>query len=117
MSGITPSSTGGQVVQISTYKRQGLTTFQGAGLIWMDYFMYSVALVCLTLILYLFQFQNFNHSSITFIFGLGLFINVLIILVLGLMVKYPNFAKKTGAWVIQKITNGSFFENLFIMCF
>ena len=59
MSGITPSSTGGQVVQISTYKRQGLTTFQGAGLIWMDYFMYSVALVCLTLILYLFQFQNF----------------------------------------------------------
>lgn len=111
MSGITPSSTGGQVVQISTYKRQGLTTFQGAGLIWMDYFMYSVALVCLTLILYLFQFQNFNHSSITFIFGLGLFINVLIILVLGLMVKYPNFAKKTGAWVIQKITNGSFIKH------
>ncbi len=111
MQGITPSSTGGQVVQISTYKRHGLTTFQGAGLIWMDYFMYSIALVVLTLILFLAQYQYFQHATITFVFGLGVFINLLIILVLGLMVKYPQFAKKTGAWVIQKITDLPFIKN------
>mgnify|MGYP001250097687 CR=1 FL=1 len=111
MAGITPSSTGGQVVQISTYKRHGLTTFQGAGLIWMDYFMYSVALVVLTLFLFIIQFKYFESASITFIFGLGLLINLLIILVLGLMVKYPHFAKKTGAWVIQKITDLPFIKH------
>ncbi len=111
MQGITPSSTGGQVVQISTYKRHGLTTFQGAGLIWMDYFMYSIALVVLTLFLFLAQYQYFGHASITLIFGLGVFINLLIILVLGLMVKYPNFAKKTGAWVLQKIMDLPFIKH------
>lgn len=103
MQGITPSSTGGQVVQISTYKRQGLTTFQGAGLIWMDYFMYSIALVVLTIVLYLTQYQNFQHMSITLIFGLGVLINTLIILVLGLLVRFPDYAQKTGEWILRKI--------------
>ena len=111
MQGITPSSTGGQVVQISTYKRHGLSTFQGAGLIWMDYFMYSIALVILTLVLFLAQYQYFGHASITFVFGLGVFINLMIILVLGLMVKFPNFAKKTGAWVLQKIMDLPFLKH------
>lgn len=103
MAGITPSSTGGQVVQVSTYKRQGLTSFQGAGLIWMDYFIYSIALVVMTLILYVTNYNQFQHQSITFIFGLGVFINLIIILVLGLLVKYPQFSKKTGTWVIERI--------------
>ena len=71
MSGITPSSTGGQVAQITTYKRQGLTAFQGAGLVWMDFYLYSVSLVFVTLGLYFFNVRQFESLSITLIFGLG----------------------------------------------
>lgn len=104
MSGITPSSTGGQVAQITTYKRQGLTAFQGAGLVWMDFYLYSVSLVVITLGLYFFNVRQFESLSITLIFGLGLTINVLIIMVLGLMVINPNLYKKMSDWIVEKVS-------------
>lgn len=94
MSGVTPSSTGGQVAQTYTFKKQGLKSSQGAGLIWLDYFLYSICLVVLALLLFLTNVSEFAHSSITFVFGLGLTINILIIVFLGLMVFYPKLYRK-----------------------
>lgn len=94
MSGVTPSSTGGQVAQTYTFRKQGLKSSQGAGLIWLDYFLYTISLVTLALLLFLTNVSEFAHSSITLIFGLGLIINILIIVFLGLMVFYPSVYRK-----------------------
>jgi glycosyltransferase 2 family protein len=111
VSGITPSSTGGQVAQIGAYKRRGLNAFQGAGLIWLDFYLYSIALVSMTLLLFLFQFKNFESLSITLIFGFGLFINLLIIFVLGMMVVFPNFSRQISDYVVKKILGFSWIKN------
>lgn len=111
VSGITPSSTGGQVAQIGAYKRRGLNAFQGAGLIWLDFYLYSLALVALTLILYLFQLKNFESLSITLVFGLGLIINVLIIVILGMMVVLPSFSRQVSEWGVEKMINFGFIRH------
>lgn len=111
MSGMTPSSTGGQVAQITTYKRQGLTTFQGAGLIWMDFYLYTVTLVTLTLGIFIFSFKEFESLSITLIFGFGLVVNILIIIVLGLMVINPNLYKRMSTWIVEKISKTRWVKN------
>ena len=45
VSGITPSSTGGQFAQTYAYSKSGLKTSQGAGLVWMDFFVHQFAIV------------------------------------------------------------------------
>lgn len=94
MSGVTPSSTGGQVAQSYTFKKQGLKSSQGAGLIWLDYFLYTISLVVLASLLFLTNVSEFAHSSITLVFGLGLLVNILIIVFLGLMVFYPKLYRR-----------------------
>lgn len=94
MSGVTPSSTGGQFAQSYTFKKQGLKGSHGAGIIWLDFFLYSITLVVIALLLFFTNFSEFAHSSITLVFGLGLLINLVIIVLLGLMVFKPNVYRK-----------------------
>lgn len=100
MSGVTPSSTGGQFAQTYTFKKQGLKSSQGAGLIWLDYFLYTISLVVLASLLFLTNVSVFAHSSITVIFGLGLSVNILIIVFLGLMVFYPKIYRRLMTAII-----------------
>ena len=79
MSGVTPSSTGGQFAQSYTFKKQGLKGSHGAGIIWLDFFLYSITLVVIALLLFFTNFSEFAHSSITLVFGIGLLVNVSLI--------------------------------------
>lgn len=101
MSGITPSSTGGQFAQSYTFKKQGLNGSHGAGIIWLDFFLYSITLVVIAMLLFLTNFTEFAHSSITFVFGIGLLVNIIIIFLLGLMVFRPNAYRKLMHFIIH----------------
>lgn len=101
MSGITPSSTGGQFAQSYTFKKQGLKGSHGAGIIWLDFFLYSITLVVIAMLLFLTNFTEFAHSSITFVFGIGLLVNILIIFLLGLMVFKPSAYRKLMHFIIH----------------
>jgi glycosyltransferase 2 family protein len=101
MSGVTPSSTGGQFAQSYTFKKQGLKASHGAGIIWLDFFLYSITLVVIALLLFFTNFTKFAHSSITLVFGLGLLINVIIIVLLGLMVFKPELYRKLMHFIIH----------------
>lgn len=101
MSGITPSSTGGQLAQSYTFKKQGLSGSHGAGIIWLDYFLYTITLVVIALLLFFSNFTKFAHSSITLVFGLGLLVNIIIIVLLGLMVFKPNVYRKLMHFIIH----------------
>lgn len=101
MSGITPSSTGGQFAQSYTFKKQGLKGSHGAGIIWLDFFLYSITLVVIAMLLFLTNFTEFAHSSITFVFGIGLLVNIIIIFLLGLMVFKPSAYRKLMHFIIH----------------
>ena len=102
-SGITPSSTGGQFMQTYTFNKHGLKSSQGAGIVWLDFFLYSLSVVLVAVILFMSQFTEFAHSSITFVFALGLFINILMLVLLGLMVYFPTVYRKFMYFIIHTL--------------
>jgi glycosyltransferase 2 family protein len=111
MSGITPSSTGGQLAQINTFNKQGLRSSQGVGLVWMDFYLYTITIVLVTLLLYLFNFQQFENASITYLFGFGLFVNIIIIGSLSLIVINRKLSEKITHWVMRLITRFHWIKN------
>jgi len=102
-SGITPSSTGGQFMQTYAFNKHGLKSSQGAGIVWLDFFLYSLSVVIIAVIFFLGQFTEFAHSSITLVFALGLLVNVLMLVLLGLMVYSPNLYRKFMHFIIHTL--------------
>ena len=111
MSGVTPSSTGGQLAQINTYSKQGLRASQGAGIIWMDFYLHTITVVGITLLLFMFNFFNFGNASITLLFGVGLFVNLIIIVVLSLMVINRRMSENITRWGMNLITRFTWIKN------
>lgn len=100
VSGITPSATGGQLAQAMTFKKQGLSTTQGAGLVWMDFYINEVVLVAFTLFLFILKMASFNNPAITFLFAFALILNGAIIAILWIMVEYPKLYHIIFKWLI-----------------
>ena len=111
MAGITPSSTGGQLAQINTYKKQGLRSSQGVGIVWMDFYLYTITIVFMTLLLYLLNIQRFQNASITLLFGFGLSVNIFIIVVLSLIVVNRMVSEKITFWGMNLITKWAWIKN------
>lgn len=111
MSGITPSSTGGQLAQINTYKKQGLRSSQGVGIVWMDFYLYTITIVVMTLILYIFNVKSFENASITLLFGFGLLVNLALIVLLSLIVINRTVSEKITHWGMNLITNWAWIKN------
>lgn len=100
VSGITPSATGGQLAQALTFKKQGLSTTQGAGLVWMDFYINEVVLVVFTLFLFILKMASFRNPAITFLFAFALLVNGAIIAILWIMVEYPKLYHIIFKWLI-----------------
>ncbi len=111
VSGITPTAAGGQFAQTVAFKKQGLTTTQGAGLIWMDFFIYQLALVGETFVLFLWKMADFSNPSITLIFALALLVNGFVILLLWIMVKFPKLYHIIINWLISMLGKLKFVKN------
>ncbi len=111
MSGVTPSSTGGQLAQVNTYKKQGLRTSQGVGIVWMDFYLYTITIVVVTLLLYLLNFKTFENTSITVLFGLGLLVNIILIVGLSLMVINRRVSESITRWGMNMITKFAWIKN------
>jgi len=111
VSGITPTAAGGQFAQTLAFKKQGLTTTQGAGLIWMDFFIYQVVLVGETFILFIWKMWDIGNPSITFVFAMALIINGFVILLLWIMVKFPKLYNIIINWAISMLGKMKFVKN------
>jgi uncharacterized protein (TIRG00374 family) len=111
VSGITPSATGGQFAQTYTFKKQGLSATQGAGLIWMDFYINEIVLVATTLFFFLLKMGDFRNPSITFIFAIALLVNIAIIALLWIMVEYPKLYHIIFNWIITLLGKLRFIKN------
>lgn len=94
MSGVTPSSTGGQFAQVYSFMKQGLKGSDALGMIWMDFFLYTGSTVLISLILFLFSQQNLDTGTLLTFFRLSILINLLIFLILGHAVFFPAQFKR-----------------------
>ena len=111
MSGITPSSTGGQIAQIYAYKKAGIKTSQGAGLISMDFFLYQIGYVILSIVLYIVYLSTYTGFAITIIFALSLLLNSFVVVVMWVMVKFPKLYHRLSYCAIQLLYKAKFIKN------
>lgn len=90
---ITPSSSGGQFVQVYVFKKQGIPMHNSIGVLWLDFIIYqtSMILVALSLILLKFRYFYENYSQFFLIVILGFMVNAAVIVGLWALVQWPRF--------------------------
>jgi len=111
MSGITPSSTGGQLAQVMSYKAHGMKASQGAGLVSMDFYLYQIAFVITAVVMYITYLSTYEHMAISLVFGLGLFVNSFVVIVLWIMVEFPKLYHHMSFWAIHLLHKMRFIKN------
>ena len=111
MSGITPSSTGGQFAQAYALRKRGLKTSQAAGLISIDFFIYQIAIVVTAITMYIVFLSTANHAAISFVFGVGLIANSFVVVLLWIMVSFPKLYHKISFWGITLLHKMKFIKN------
>lgn len=92
-SGITPSASGGQFGQLYVFSKQKVSGHDGASILWLDFVIYQMVLIIMTLILLALRLNvYYRHYPLLFVFVLiGFIANGTIMLVLLSMAKFPKF--------------------------
>lgn len=111
MSGITPSSTGGQFAQVYAFKKRGMKASQGAGLVSMDFYIYQIAFVVTAVVMYITYLSTYEHVAISLMFGIGLFFNSFVVIVLWIMVEFPKLYHRISFWAIHLLHKMKFIKN------
>lgn len=111
MSGITPSSTGGQFAQAYALRKRGLKTSQAAGLISIDFFIYQIAVVITAITMYIIFLGTADHAAISLVFGVGLIMNSFVVFLLWIMVSFPKLYHKISFWGIHLLHKMRFIKN------
>ena len=111
MSGLTPSSTGGQFAQVYAYKKHGMKASQGAGLVSMDFYIYQIAFVITAIVMYVLYISTYTHLAISLLFAMGLFFNSFVVVVLWIMVEFPKLYHKLTFWAIHLLHKLKFIKN------
>lgn len=79
--GITPFASGGQFAQVYIFKKQGVETTSGIGILLMNFIVYQIAMVFYTLLILIFKFNKFytEFSSFVSLALIGFAINAAVI--------------------------------------
>ena len=95
--GITPSASGGQFVQVFVFHKQGVVVEHSISLLIMDFIVYQISMVLVSLVLLIWKMSYFVNHSI-FVFGIiGFSINMMVILVLLI----SSFSSRMNQWIVH----------------
>lgn len=112
MSGITPSSTGGQFAQAYILKKQGIKVSDGASLLWADFIIYQTTMMIYVTILFLLKFGYYSKQSSWFnMILLGYLVNAVVVIALYTMALFPKFMLKLTAWAGNLMKKIKFIKN------
>ena len=95
--GITPSSSGGQIAQVFVFHKQGLVVEHSASILVIDFIVYQITMVLVSLILLVWKIPYFMNCSIFLLAILGFGVNAIVIGVLILC----TFSKKVYTWILH----------------
>jgi uncharacterized protein (TIRG00374 family) len=111
MSGITPSSTGGQVAQTLAYRKSGMKASQGAGLVWMDFFFFQFTFIITAFVLYFIFLGTFRNLAINVVFAISLAANSALVVLLWIMIQFPRLYHRIVRWSIVLLHKLKFVKN------
>lgn len=91
--GITPSASGGQIVQVYVFRKQGIEVSDSASILWMDFILYQLSMVILVLGLLLLKgdILFYRHYQFFILVLIGFLLNGFVIVGLWLIVRFPSF--------------------------
>lgn len=106
--GITPSASGGQIVQVYVFRKQGIEVSDSASILWMDFILYQASMVILVSGLLLFKGRILfdGHYEFFLLVLLGFLLNGFVIIGLWLIVRFPSFytwITTTGIHIGEKL--------------
>ncbi len=106
--GITPSASGGQIIQFYVFKKQKVDTGDAGSILWMEFIIYQSALTILSLFFIIIRFTSFyNDFSNLFIFViLGFIINgsvIAFLIALARFKKLHDWIKNKGVYIGVKL--------------
>ncbi|MFV0254767.1 MAG: YbhN family protein [Erysipelotrichaceae bacterium] len=101
--GITPSASGGQVIQTYIFRKQGIKIERSLSILLIDFILYQSALVLVSVVFLIVKFDYFlaNHANLILLLLLGFIINSAIVMGLFLM----SSSKKFYTFVSVKLLN------------
>lgn len=106
--GITPSASGGQIVQVYVFRKQGIEVSDSASILWMDFILYQLSMVILVLGLLLLKgdILFYRHYQFFVLVLIGFLLNGFVIVGLWLIVRFPSFytwITTTGIHIGEKL--------------
>lgn len=101
--GITPSASGGQIIQAYVYRKQGIKIETSLSILLIDFILYQAALVFVSVIFLIIKFEYFvtNYNSLIFLLILGFTINSALVVGLFSM----SSSKKVYTFISVKVLN------------
>jgi len=105
--GITPSSSGGQFVQMYVFKRQGVNSGSAASILWSEFIIYQSTMCLFSLLMIFLRFKHFytNYSNLFFFVLIGFALHSFVIVflfALGYSRRFHNFLATKGiAWGVR----------------
>ncbi len=100
-SGLTPGASGGQVVQVFVYSKQGVPFASASSALWMDFVIYQITLIGYTIVCMLLCFPKYyaQYPLLLSFILLGFLINGSVIFALWSMAKFPKLYEKISHWI------------------
>ena len=92
-SAITPSASGGQIFQVTPFKKYGLKTSQTASILYLDFIIYQCTMIGFVSLLFILKFSDYfkNGSPVFYVVLAGFLVNVVLMAALILLYKSKKF--------------------------
>ena len=97
--GITPSASGGQFAQVFVFYKQGVAIEQSISILIMDFIVYQIAMLLVSLVLLIWKISYIMNRSIFILGIIGFCINAFIILMMFL----GAFSTKANQWIMNMV--------------
>lgn len=97
--GITPSASGGQVAQIFVFHKQGIVVEQAMSILVIDFIVYQIVMVFLSLIMLLWKMPYFMNHTVFLLAIFGFIVNAIVIAVLILC----SCSSKVYTWIMEVV--------------
>ncbi len=105
-SGITPSSTGGQLFQLMAIRKMGVNVADAASILWIDFLIYQIVMIVMVLALLLFRLSHFlGISGLFTMVIIGFILNSFVLVFLFILAKsnkFHNWVANRGIHILHR---------------
>lgn len=110
--GITPSATGGQIMQAYIMDKQGIKYSDSASILWADFIIYQTTMMIYVTALFVLRFTYYlTQSKWLYILLAGYCVNLAVIIALYTIVLFPKFYVKLSSLLVSVLSKIHLLKN------